>query len=185
MRPIFTVHAGEYLAASAIERRFRNLQVWIPSRDTGVDLLVTDRHQEKVASLQVKFSKDYQGTSRGSGGVNEIAAGGWWTFQRSKIATSPADYWALVLYRFKPTRFDFVIIPPGELLARYDLIRPRAKSIQKSIQSYFCVTTSNRCWEVRGLDKAAMVSISSGTYSEPKRDFSKFLNKWPFEKRSV
>ena len=178
MRPIFAVHAGEYLAASKIEQTFRNLQVWIPSRDTGVDLLVTDRHQKKVASFQVKFSKDYQGTSRRSTDVAEIASGGWWTFQRAKIATSPADYWALVLYRFKPTRFDFVIIPPRELLARYDRIRAPSKAIQ----SYFCVTEAGQCWEVRGLDSAAMSSISDGTYARPERDFSKYLNKWPFER---
>ena len=58
MRPIFTIHAGEYLVATEIERAFPKLQIWIPSRDTGVDLLVTDRLQTKVASLQVKFSKD-------------------------------------------------------------------------------------------------------------------------------
>ena len=179
MRPIFTVHAGEYLVASAIERNCRDLRVWIPSRDTGVDLLVTDRHQKKVASLQVKFSKDYQSTSRDSASVADIVSGGWWTFERAKIAASTADYWVLVLHRFKPAKFYFVIVPPRELLARYDRIRPNSKSIQ----SYFCVTSADRCWEVRDLDKAAMKAISAGTYSQPERDFSKYLylKKWPFE----
>jgi len=43
VRPLFTIHAGEYLVASEIERRFGRTNVWVPSRDTGVDLLVTDR----------------------------------------------------------------------------------------------------------------------------------------------
>jgi len=51
MRPIFTIHAGEYLAATEIQKTFRDLQVWIPSKDTGIDLLVTDARQNRVASL--------------------------------------------------------------------------------------------------------------------------------------
>lgn len=178
MRPIFTVHAGEYLVAAEIEKKFRNLQVWIPSRDTGVDLLVTGRHQQKVASLQVKWSKDYQSTSRNATSLAEIVSGGWWRFQRAKIASSPADYWVLVLYRFKPAGFYFVIVPPAELLDRY----ARLGRGSKSIQSYFCVTSEERCWETRDLDKAAMKSINDGTYSEAGRDFSKYLNKWPFNR---
>ena len=58
MRPIFTINAGEYLAATEFQKTFRDLQVWIPSKDTGIDLLVTDARQNRVASLQVKFSKD-------------------------------------------------------------------------------------------------------------------------------
>jgi hypothetical protein len=78
MRPIFTIHAGEYLVATEIEKKFRDLRVWIPSKDIGIDLLVTDESQNKVASLQVKFSKttsqrwgkpqDHLGLSRADGG---------------------------------------------------------------------------------------------------------------------
>ena len=50
MRPIFTIHAGEYLVATEIEKKFRDLRVWIPSKDIGIDLLVTDERQNKVAS---------------------------------------------------------------------------------------------------------------------------------------
>ena len=43
MRPIFTVHAGEFLVGEHIEKKFPELNVWIPSKDTGVDLLVTNK----------------------------------------------------------------------------------------------------------------------------------------------
>ena len=175
MRPIFTIHAGEYLVATEIERAFPNLQIWIPSRDTGVDLLVTDRLQTKVASLQVKFSKDYLGAA-GSPPSPAVVSTGWWTFQRQKIATSPADYWVLVLYQFQSRQFDFVVVPPGELLARYD----RIASGQASVQSYFTVTAKKRCWETRGLDKASKAAVEDGTYADPDREFSRYLNKWPF-----
>lgn len=177
MRPIFTIHAGDYLAATEIEKRFRHLRVWIPSKDTGIDLLVTDDRQNRVASLQVKFSKDYLG-SAGSTALG-IASSGWWTFQRAKIATSPADFWALTLYQFQSRKFDFVIVPPQDLLARYERISPAAKAIQ----SYFCVTAAGRCWEVRGLGKSDMAAIRAGTYANSMRDFSAYLNAWPFKRQ--
>jgi hypothetical protein len=34
MKPLFTVHAGEFLVASYIEQRFKDYLVWIPSRDS-------------------------------------------------------------------------------------------------------------------------------------------------------
>jgi len=179
MRPIFTIHAGEYLTATEIEKRFRRLRVWIPSKDTGIDLLVTDDRQNKVASLQVKFSKDYLGTAKQAAGPPEIASGGWWKFRREKIAASEADFWVLTLYQFQTRKFDFVVISPQDLLARYDQIAPKANIIQ----SYFCVTTSGRCWETRGLLKSEMTAIRSGEYSSKARDFSVYLNAWPFQGR--
>jgi hypothetical protein len=179
MRPIFTIHAGEYLAATEIEKRFRHLRVWIPSKDTGIDLLVTDDRQNKVASLQVKFSKDYLGSAGSTAVAPGIASSGWWTFQRAKIAKSPADFWALTLYQFQSRKFDFVIVPPQELLARYERISPAAKAIQ----SYFCVTAAGRCWEVRGLGKSDMAAIRAGTYANSMRDFSAYLNAWPFKRQ--
>lgn len=180
MRPIFTIHAGEYLAATEIEKRFRHLQVWIPSKDTGIDLLVTDDRQNKVASLQVKFSKDYLGSSGSTAVAPEIASSGWWTFQRTKIAKSAADFWVLTLYQFQFRKFDFVVVRPGELLARYERIAPGSKAIQ----SYFCVTAAGQCWEIRGLGKADMAAIRAGTYSNSSRDFSAYLNAWPFKKQT-
>jgi hypothetical protein len=97
MRPIFTIHAGEYLVATKIEESFPGLRVWIPSKDIGVDLLVTDDEQNKIASLQVKFSKDYLATDARSVATPDIASGGWWTLKRKKILESPADLWVMVL----------------------------------------------------------------------------------------
>jgi len=176
MRPLFTIHAGEYLVATEIERAFPQLQIWIPSRDTGVDLLVTDSQQGKVASLQIKFSKDYLGSTNSALSPAMISTG-WWTFKRKKIADSPADYWVLVLYRVQSRQFDFVVIPPKELLARYDSLAPK----QASIQSYFTVTAKKRCWETRGLGKDSKVAIEAGTYANPDREFSQYLNAWPLK----
>jgi len=58
MKPIFSLHAGEYLVGTHIEENCKNLHVWLPSKDTGIDLLVTDQTNSKTVSLQVKFSKE-------------------------------------------------------------------------------------------------------------------------------
>src|SRR6266581_2772997 len=62
MKPIFSIHAGEYLVGTHIEENYKNLNVWLPTKDTGIDLLVTDQTNSKNVSLQVKFSKDFLGS---------------------------------------------------------------------------------------------------------------------------
>lgn len=47
MQPLFTIHAGAYLVGSHIKQHLRGpngekVNVWVPSKDTGIDLLVTD-----------------------------------------------------------------------------------------------------------------------------------------------
>ena len=93
MKPIFTIHAGEYLVASHLEEKFKGLQIWLPSSDTGIDLLVTNpkassQNSIRAVSLQVKFSKDFLGNK---GVSSKIKAGGWWTFKHDKIEKSQAD----------------------------------------------------------------------------------------------
>ncbi len=57
MTPIFTIHAGEYLVGSFLEQQ--KLNVWVPSKDTGVDLFASNRENTKTVSLQVKFSRNF------------------------------------------------------------------------------------------------------------------------------
>ena len=59
MKSLFTIHAGEFVTGEHIERKFRKVNVWLPSRDTGTDLLVTDAKNKTSVSLQVKFSRDF------------------------------------------------------------------------------------------------------------------------------
>lgn len=59
MTPLFTVHAGEYIVGEKIEKEFKELNVWIPSKDTGIDLLITNKENTDTVSLQVKLSRVY------------------------------------------------------------------------------------------------------------------------------
>jgi hypothetical protein len=177
MRPIFTVHAGEYLVACEIESLFPRHRVWVPSKDSGIDLLVTDLSCKKQASIQVKFSKDHLASGKEARATAEIKSGGWWTLNRQKLSESPADFWVLVLCEFNTRKYDYVVITPQELSQRYEAIAPG----NNNIQSYFWVTRSGKCWETRGLGKSDLQAVCNGEFQSEQRDFTKFLNCWPFK----
>ena len=82
MRPLFTVHAGEFLVGAEIERRIRNAAVWVPSKDTGIDLLITRSRTDRPVSLQVKYSRDYSISEPG------FVAFGWWTLDTEVVRKS-------------------------------------------------------------------------------------------------
>jgi hypothetical protein len=177
MKPLFTIHAGEYLVGSHIEQQFRRVNVWVPSRDTGVDLLVSDRRNRRAVSLQVKFSKDFLVTHMGPVFQKDLRSCGWWTIDQNKLRDSPADFWVFVLHGFARRTIDFIIVPPRELWRRLRSIH----GSHKMIQSYLWVTEGGRCWETRGLQRKDQLRIADGTYRVPKREFTKWLNEWdPF-----
>jgi hypothetical protein len=174
MKPIFTIHAGEYLVGSHIESKFKKLNVWLPTKDTGIDLLVTDNTNKKAASLQVKFSKSFLVENKSDALKRGLKATGWWTIKREKIVKSSADLWVFVLYAFDQKKFDFIIIPPHELFKRLETIHRQ----EKVMQTYFYVTKKNKCWETRGLGIRDQVLVAENMYSNKQRDFTKYLNNW-------
>jgi hypothetical protein len=180
VKPIFSVHAGEYLVATHIEEKYKHLNVWLPSKDTGVDLLVTDKENKRAVSIQVKFSKDYAGSkgdSMSAAVAAGLKAGGWWTFDQKKLSASVADLWILVLYSFTKRDYDFIIIEPQELLKRYRQLGQLGKP-QKKIQSYVWVTSNKRCWETRDLKHEQLDAVANDGYADPVRDLSPYLNNW-------
>jgi len=174
MRPIFTIHAGEFIVGEYIERNFRNLNVWVPSKDDGIDLLITNDKATKQLSLQVKLSRDYLVTHLGPEFQKPLRACGWWTLDRFKIAKSKANYWVFLVAGADQRTRDFIIIKPAVLLKRLQSIHGR----QAKIQMYFWVTEKGTCWESRGLNRGEQLSIAHGAYKDRDRDFSEFLNNW-------
>ena len=175
MRPLFTVHAGEYLVGSFIEEHYPKWHVWVPSKDTGIDLLVTDARNTRTVSLQIKFSKDFNPTHRTLLLQTKLTAAGWWTHQEKKIRDSKADFWVFVLPSFTEHQTHFIIISPGELLRRFRATRAKA---EKRLHSYLWVTKSGRCWEARGLNNADQEMIAFDRFRHSARDFTEFLDKW-------
>lgn len=177
MRPLFTVHAGEYLVGSHIEQRFKKekLNVWIPSIDRGVDLLLSDCQNRQTVSLQVKFGKDFLPTHMAAEFQKPLRACSWFTINRDKLLKSQADFWVFVLIGFKEYSRDFVIVPTKEFQRRIREIHGFQK---ETIHSYLWVTESNRCWEARDFEnrKVNQREIAEGTYHSADRDFTEFLN---------
>ena len=174
MQPLFTLHAGEYLVGAHIERLFKKTNVWVPVRDTGVDLLVSDPENRRTASLQVKFSKDFLVTHMRPEFQDRLRACGLWAINRDKLAKSPADYWVFVLQAFASRSTDFVVVPRQELLTRLTGIH----GAQKIIQTYIWVTREQKCWETRGLNRADQLLVAQGQYRNRERDLTQWLNNW-------
>jgi len=167
MRPMFTIHAGEYLVGLHVQQRL-GFNVWIPAKDTGIDLLVTDRENRHVTSLQAKYGKDFL---PGESSVlrESLRCLSWFTLNRSKLKDSRAEFWVFVLHSFK-SKPDFVVIPKAELHQRMTKLHS-----DKTLQIYLCSTGSKRCWEIRGLGHD-LSQIEEGVRNEPLRDFTQYLN---------
>ena len=173
MKTLFTVHAGEYLVCSYIEAHFRDLSVWIPSKDTGIDFLVTNKRQTRAVSLQVKYSKDFN-ISHDPMLISKILAAGWWNLDRKKIQSSTADFWVFVLPSFLEHQTSYVIVPQRELFKRHTSIFGR----KQRVDSYLWVTKCNECWETRGLRKDDKEILAFGRYKNADRNFTPYLNNW-------
>ena len=174
MRPIFTIHAGEYLVASHIETTFKGLNVWVPSKDTGVDLLVTDKANKKTVSLQVKFSKDFLIDNSTSFLRENLEAWGWWTLFPKKMKESVADLWVFTLMSIHSKKIQYVVISPKKLHEMFTSLHGK----KDKWQIYLMVTKKGGCWETRGLSKDDQILIAKGEYSEPKRDLSQYVDNW-------
>lgn len=171
MRSIFTVHAGEYLVADYIERRYgktHGVRVWVPSKDDGIDLLVTSKGYERVVTLQVKFSKSYIN-------VGDYDSSGWWVINRNKLRNSKADYWVFVMpelngkWKFN-ARF-FLALPPRILLDR--LVATCGRLPKYDV--YF-TRKDKAVIQTRGLKKRDRISLFEKP--EGNRDFSEYFDNW-------
>jgi hypothetical protein len=167
LKTLFTIHGGEWLVGDYIERTFKHVNVWVPVKDTGVDLLVSDSKNKQVVSLQVKYAQ-YRRTTD----MNEWDAWGWWTLQRKKIAESvgECDYWIFALARLERIPSDFVIIKPAELLRRLDAIHSTMTkgsedpSDPKQTVHLYLSVTKDKCLVTRP--------------ELPEPDISEFLGNW-------
>jgi hypothetical protein len=87
------------LVGSHIQMHYQKWNVWLPAKDTGVDLLVTNGLNTKAVSIQVKFSKDFDLTIRPIL-QHKLISAGWWALQQKKIKDSRADFWVFALSSF-------------------------------------------------------------------------------------
>jgi hypothetical protein len=153
MRPLFTVHAGEFLVGQHIEKEIRNKNVWVPTKDVGIDLLVTNSKNTRANSLQVKFSRDFLPIMKyGALIQKQLRSSTWFIIDRKHLTRSPADYWVLVLLGFEENSRDYLITKPKELLRRLEILQGTAPRYQ----TYVCVTKKGRAWPHEDLKRQTM-----------------------------
>jgi hypothetical protein len=168
MRPMFTIHAGEYLVGLYVQQRL-GLNVWILAKDTGIDLLLTDRENRRTVSLQAKYGKDFL---PGKSAVfrDSLRCLSWFPLNRNKLNASQAEFWIFVLHGFKSKEPDFVVVPTADLRQRMMELHNKG-----TLHIYLCSTGSNLCWETRGL-RDDMLQLEEGVHKNPLRDFTQYLN---------
>ena len=177
MKPLFTIHAGEYLTGCEIEKQFgKKVNVWVPVKDEGIDLLISDKAQKNMTSIQVKYSRDFNRTHSDTVRKIKLRSGGWWTFNRLKLEKSPADFWILLTYDAYGMNSDFIIIPPKKLLEIFD----KTGRKQKMIQCYVWVTAGKNpmAIEGRGLSKTDSIDLIDKNVNLGIRDLTPYLSNW-------
>ncbi len=170
MKPLFSIHEGEFLVGDHINRKLgHKFDVWVPTKDSGVDLLVTrKRRRGKSVGLQVKFS-------RGFGIRVEMArhliATSWFTLEPKKIRSSRADIWVFVILTLKHEQ-HFVVIPKRELRKRIP------SGCGKMWNLYLWVYDDGRCYQTRDLGKEEKLDTLHQHVRDKRRDFTEWLECW-------
>jgi hypothetical protein len=166
------------VVGSEIERRFPEARIWLPSKDTGIDLL--NSRNSRAVALQVKYFRDF--VPRMELAVTQgLRASGWWTYSKRRLRESKADLWIFVLPSFVYKESYYILIRPADLDRRLSRLYGRTDRVQ----SYLCVTEKNKCWDARNLSKRDRILIANHSYSNPDRDFTKYLNAWKEIKRRL
>jgi hypothetical protein len=170
MQSFFTIHPGEFLVGDYITRHLR-FDVWVPTKDTGVDLLLTPRGKSNHAiKLQVKFSRSYDGAAAK---FKDFVVLGWYTLDREKIGKSEADYWVFVIADFR-RKMQFLIVPTAEL-------KRRIRGSRQKLNLYLTICGKKamvKCFDTRDMSNDERVDLFADSSVRSERDYTTFLNNW-------
>lgn len=177
MKPIFTIHEGEFLVGDHINRRLgHKYDVWVPTKDSGIDLLVTRKRQRgKPVRIQVKFSRSF---SIREEVARHLIATSWFTLEPTKIRKSQADLWVFVIMTLKHDE-HFIVIPKRELQKRL----PR--NAGKKWHVYLWVYDNGKCYQVRDLNKEQKLDTVHRGVRDRRHDFSQWLENWGLLEQST
>jgi len=109
MKPLFTIHEGEFLVGDYITRKLgHKYDVWVPTKDSGADLLVTrKRRAGNAVAVQVKFSRSFDIPAEF---IQRVIATSWFKLDPAKVRASNADVWVFVILTLRHEE-HFVVIP--------------------------------------------------------------------------
>ena len=191
MRPIFTIHAGEFIFGEEVERVAPKARLWMPTKDTGVDFFITGALRKSGVGVQVKMSRDYRPLQASSKFDEALEGAGWFVFSAKKLATSEADIWSLlVVSRERRKRPYFINIPPRVLLENLR----RVHGEQTSYHLYVWVISARKiagnpssnellCLEGRNIKEEGKAAIVTGDFQFGDRNLTKYLESWEFLER--
>lgn len=171
MRPLFTVHAGEFLVGDYIGRKLKKkYDAWLPVRDSGVDLLLTPKKgRRRTVKIQVKFSRGFGDKLD----QPEFIARGWYTLEPEKILRSQADVWVFVILTLRQEA-HFVLVPLKELKRRLKRLKKR----RRIWHLYITVYAGKKCFDTRDLRREQVVACPESGVDDPCRDYCDFLENW-------
>lgn len=174
MEPIFTIHAGEYLVGMMLQKELKNCDVWIPAKDRGIDLLVTNKGDfKKNVSIQVKYSKDFAVENR-----TKNLFEGLFNLNKKKLSSQPADLWILYISNVKKD-FTYLVIDPKELARRVNSYSKTnaGGSFILCLHVFKDKEGKTRCVDVKNLPKKEIKVIEDGggKLANRNRDFSSYI----------
>lgn len=175
MKPMFTIHEGEFLVGDHITRKLsKRYEVWVPAKDNGVDLLVTP--SKGVASpvkLQVKFSRGFEPKRVPA---EKLRGWGWYTINPAKVHCSKADLRVFVILTLQH-RQSFIVVPTADLKER---IPKKLSGVQ---HLYLAALRDRRCYDMRNLSKNEILDLIDRNAECPERDYSRYLENWALLER--
>ena len=156
MKPLFTIHEGEFLVGDYIIRNLsKKYDVWIPAKDTGIDILLTSKKaNRKPIKVQVKFSRSFPFKQVPS---EILHARGWYMLDPNKVKKSKADLWIFVILTLRHKPY-YILTPTKEVIKNMNgLMKSRS---DKKWHLYPTVLNDNRCYDLRGLSKMRFKTLS-------------------------
>lgn len=168
MHHLYSPTPGEFLVGEELERR--EFQVYLPTKDSGIDLLVARRGCH--LAVQVKESRTYPQPTRSA-----VDWSSWTQLAPRDLGRAQelgVDFFVFVVHvpdvsgarpRFRPL---YIVIAPGELERRLAAYRPSA---DRAV--YWYQSEDRQLWEVRGRKSEA-----GPTFRVPERNFTSHLNAW-------
>ena len=184
MKQFYSIHEGEYLVGLCINKEIKECELWIPAKDKGTDILVTNKDDyKKSVSLQVKYSKDHL-PANPAVFKKFYRSCGFWNFDQTTIKKSmdknSVDFWVIAIHSLFQKKTDCIIITPTDLCKRFS-------KFKKADKTYFWVTKDGKCFEARDIDKSQKKLLMEGKFNsiEPERDFTNYLNNWKPVKKEL
>jgi hypothetical protein len=166
MRHLYSPTPGEFLVGAELEQR--HFDVYLPTRDTGIDLLAA--RDGLHVGIQVKESRTYWEGDRAE------RWNSWTQLRAEQLRGSSAELWVFVVHApdLGKTRLRFcrlfVVIGPRELDRRLAAYRP---TDDRSV--YWHLGEDGRLWEVRGVRRTRPAWEG---FRVPERDFTDHLDAW-------